>query len=454
MGPSPWTLVLDAETTTDPGQAFRVGAYQLRRQTRLAGAGLFYEPGAVSADEVAVVEAFAATVGLVVMTRAVFVEEVFLVTAWDRRGLIVGHNLPFDLARLSISHHPPQSNVTMMRGGFAFKLTDAPNSPRVQIKRTNAGAAFIRLTIPGGVEPEERNRQRGGRQQNHHGYFLDTATLGGALLGGRSSLKRLAQLLGTEHHKTDAEHGQTITPQYLAYLCSDVQVTWECACELQARYARYELPKLPSQIDSEASIGKAHLEKMGLRPFRELNDWPDEISAAVMETYYGGRAECSIRRVAVTGVYVDFTSQYPTVFALQDLHRFLTASRVEYAREGPAHVQRLLDHLTIDQVLDRGLWRDELNALVLVTPDGDRLPTRLHYARHNNQDPSHRSGSYNVGVPYRHGGPPQWYTVAHACASKLDRQSAQDPRGAPVHRARHPTRSATDRHRWRSPLSR
>jgi hypothetical protein len=240
------------------------------------------------------------------------------------------------------------------------------------------------------------------------------------MLGGRSSLKRLAQLLGTEHQKTDAEHGQTITREYLAYLCSDVQVTWECACELQARYARYELPKLASQIHSEASIGKAHLEKMGLRPFRELNDWPDEISAAVMETYYGGRAECSIRRLAVPGVYVDFTSQYPTVFALQDLHRFLTASRVKYAQEDPAHVQRLLDNLTIDQVLDRGLWRDELNALVLIAPDGDRLPTRLNYARHNNQDPSHRSGSYNVGVPYRHGGPAQWYTLAHACASRLE----------------------------------
>ena len=53
-----------------------------------------------------------------------------------------------------------------------------------------------------------------------------------------------------------------------------------------------------------------------------------------METYYGGRAECVIRRLPVPGVYVDFTSQYPTVFVLQGLHRFLTAERVDYhARE-------------------------------------------------------------------------------------------------------------------------
>src|SRR5690242_6738788 len=112
------------------------------------------------------------------------------------------------------------------------------------------------------------------------------------MLRGRPSLKRLAELLGTEHQKSDGDHGETITPEYLDYLCNDVQVTWECARKLQNRYAGYQLPKVSTQIYSEASIGKAHLEKMQLRPFLELNDWPPEIIATVMETYYGGRAEC------------------------------------------------------------------------------------------------------------------------------------------------------------------
>lgn len=417
IGPSAWTLTFDTETTLDAGQALRVGAFELRRAIRLVTTGLFYEPDALTDDELSLLEEYTAVHGLALMTRAEFVDDVFLPTAWDRRGLIIGHNLPFDISRVSMDHHPPQSRGGMMRGGFAFKLSANENASRVQVKRSNAGAAFIRLTIPGGISPEARNRQRGGKQKNHHGYFLDTATLGGAMLGERPSLKRLAELLGTEHRKIDAEHGEKITAEYLDYLRNDVLVTWECWRALRARYDRYELPVEPWQIYSEASIGKAHMKSMQLTPFRALNDWPDPILATVMETYYGGRTECKIRRMPVPGVYVDFASQYPTVFALQELHCYLTAEQITYEREDPQRVQQLLDDLTADQVLEQPFWCDELHALVRIAPDADRLPTRARYSE--NRDRAKRKGSYNVGVPYRHGGPPQWYTMADACASKL-----------------------------------
>jgi hypothetical protein len=420
LGPSRWTLVLDTETTTDPGQAIRVGAYQLRRGQRLAQAGLFYDPCGVTPDELRTITNYAASRGLTLLRRAEFNEDVFLRTAWNRRGLVAGHNFPFDAARLSIGHDPPQSGGATMRGGFSFKLSENNKLSRIQVKRANSGAAFIKLTIPSGVQPENRNRERGGKQPNHHGYFLDTATLGGAMFGGRPALKRLAQLLSTEHQKHDADHGEEITPEYLDYLSNDVQVTWECAVELQRRYAAYELPKRPWEIYSEASIGKAHLEKMGLRPFRELNDWPREVIATVMETYYGGRAGCEIRKVPVPGVYVDFTSQYPTVFALQRLHRFFTAKRVSYHREDPARVQKLLNALAVRQLFDKQLWAEELTALVLIAPDRDRLPTRARYNVPRRQRQSRRRPStYNVAVPYRYGGPPQWYTLSDALGSTL-----------------------------------
>jgi hypothetical protein len=427
LGPSPWTLVFDAETTTDRGQALRVGAYQLRRGRRLVEDGVFYEPTVLSPTELQTLKDYAACHALTLRTRAEFVDDVFLRTAWKRRGLIVGHNLGFDLARLSISHHQPQSKGARMRGGFALKLSEDDNASHVQIKRTNAGAAFIRLTIPGGMNPEQRNRKRGGHQQNHHGYFVDTAVLGGAMLGGRPSLKRLAELLGTEHRKTDAEHGEEITPDYLDYLRNDVQVTLECWQELHKRYEHYQLPTPPYRIHSEASIGKAHSEKMGLTPFRTLNTWPDEVMATVLETYYGGRTECAIRRLPLPGVYVDFTSEYPTVSVLQGLYRFHIAEHVDYQREDPQRVRGLLNGLTVDDVLDPVFWARELNALVLTAPNGDRLPSRVKYNTRgrNRADETGRrgtrktAGSYNVAVPYRHGGPPQWYTLADAAASKL-----------------------------------
>jgi hypothetical protein len=87
IGPSQWTLVFDTETTTDPGQGLRVGAYQLRRGSRLAEAGLFYEPAALSRVEIETLRAYAAGHGLNLVTREQFVDHVFLPTALSQAGI-------------------------------------------------------------------------------------------------------------------------------------------------------------------------------------------------------------------------------------------------------------------------------------------------------------------------------------------------------------------------------
>jgi hypothetical protein len=418
-GPSAWSLTFDTETTLDPGQALRVGAYQLRRRARLHEEGIFYEPAALTDTEIKTLRLYAAAEGIVVRTREEFAGDVFLRTACDRRGLIIGHNLPFDLSRISIANRPAQSRDPSMRGGFTLTLSRDPTRSHIQVKRINAGGAFIRLTIPSGISPEKRNQNHGGRTKNHHGYFLDTATLGGALLGGRPSLKLLGKLLQTETRKGEGDHGKKITPEYLGYMRIDVQATCEASDALRKRYDTYGLPKQAWEIYSEAGIGKAHLQKIGLTPFRSLNDWSDPILAAVMETYHGGCTGCAIRRTAVPGVYVDFTSQYPTAYCLEDLHRYLIAERVDWRYEDPSMVQALLDDITVDGVLDRALW-PTLDALVLIAPDGDRLPTRTRYARRSNKRAARNaSRAMNVGVPYRTGGSAQWYALADAVDSRL-----------------------------------
>ena len=117
-------------------------------------------------------------------------------------------------------------------------------------------------------------------------------------------------------------------------------------------------------------------------------------------------------------MYVDFTSQYPTSYVLQDLKRYLIADHVDYHKEDPAIVQRLLDVSLSSDVLDTESWQ-ALDVLVLVAPDGDRLPTRARYARPGGRAARKRSRAFNVGLPYRTGGPAQWYTLADCIASKL-----------------------------------
>src|SRR5262249_37694175 len=151
---------------------------------------------------------FASERGLRLLARDLFVERVFFPVVCDRRGLLIGANLPFDISRLAIGHGAAKDRTGVIRGGFSFTLSPDERRARVQVKRVGARATLIRLTIPDGRHAEARNRERGGNMLPHRGYFIDVLTLGAALLGSSYSLKDLADTLDTETRKLDVdEHG-------------------------------------------------------------------------------------------------------------------------------------------------------------------------------------------------------------------------------------------------------
>jgi hypothetical protein len=419
LGPSKWTLVFDTETTTGLGQRLRVGCYHLYKAGKLHQSGLFVDHDALDPDELAVIEAYAVDHRMRFYDRDGFVRQVFLRYGWRQRALIVGANLGFDLSQLGIGHGPAKDQTGFMRGGFSFALTDNPFHPRVQAKRLGARATAFRFTIPSGRHAEARNKERGGNAAKHRGYFLDVLGLGAALFGQKLTLKGLADKLGTEHRKLDTdEHGGPITPEYLDYLERDVLVTWECAQELIERYDRLGFTETPvTRVYSEASIGKALLKQAGAATWRELQpDLPPAVLASILETYYGGRTECRIRRVPLQGVYLDFLSQYPTVFVLQNLDRYLLATGFDWHDENPETLRRWVNRLNPESVLDPKLW-PKLDAICFVQPDGDFVPTRARFR--------HTSSAYNLALAYRHGGPPQWWTLADVLDSKL--QTGRSP---------------------------
>jgi hypothetical protein len=46
-----------------------------------------------------------------------------------------------------------------------------------------------------------------------------------------------------------------------------------------------------SQVFSEASLGKAYLREMGIKPWQELQpNFPNALLGAIMSSYFGGRA--------------------------------------------------------------------------------------------------------------------------------------------------------------------
>ena len=363
-------LVFDTETETDLEQRLRVGAYQLRVCGRVVQAGVFYPGESLSRFRA-------------LMTR----------TGMDPNAAIVGFNLPFDIARVADSWTEARGS---MQGGFSFDLGVGTNS-RIRVKHLDSRKSLIDWS--GKPSPE--------------GRFVDCMTLSKALLGKGHSLKSLAIALGTDSRKVEgAVHGVELTEEYLEYLRMDVQVTWECYEKLAELWTRFDLGHTHiASVYSEASVGKAALREMNVRPFSETrHKVSDRALAAAMETFYGGRSEVHIRRTPTEVVYVDFLSMYPTVCTLMGLWRFVTAKSigVKHSEANTQRVARVLRGASLPAMLRQKDWR-ALVSIVRIRPSRDLLPVRADYAE---------SGEASIGLNYL-STEPLWVTLADAIAAKL-----------------------------------
>ena len=114
----------------------------------------------------------------------------------------------------------------------------------------------------------------------------------------------------------------------------------------------------------------------------------EDLFGICMSAYYGGRAECRIRRVPTPVVYVDFLSMYPTVNTLMGLWQVLTAEQAQIV-DATEEVRRLLARVTPERCFDPRLW-PKLRFFAQILPDGDVLPVRAPY------DPD--TSGLNIGV--------------------------------------------------------
>jgi hypothetical protein len=127
-----------------------------------------------------------------------------------------------------------------------------------------------------------------------------------------------------------------------------------------------------------------------------------------MVGYYGGRAECRIRRVPVPVVYCDFLSMYPTVNALMGLWDHVTARRID-VKDETEKIRAFVERVDLDECLKPEAWRG-LPALVEIEPDGDVLPVRARYGD---------GRSWGIGSNPVHSASPLWYALPDVIAAKL-----------------------------------
>lgn len=405
---SPWTLIFDTETTNDAYQNLRFGTYQLRQHSELIENGIFYDINGLSKDEIATLTAYANSRDLLAMTLEEFVRNVFINKGYDLRATVIGFNLPFDISRIAATQNPAKGKA--MRGGYSFHLLDDPYAPYIQIKHLSSRAALIQYGLPKGNQETRSQRRKGQKNAERRGNFIDLKTIAAAMFSRSFSLASLADFLKTEHRKSATDgHGKRLTVEYLDYAVQDTQVTWECFEKLQAEFARHDLKSTTmAKVLSEASLGKAYLKDMGIKPLLKCQpDFPPALMGQILSAYFGGRSEVHIRREVAQVLYCDFLSMYPTVCTLMNLWRFVIADGVDW-HDSTAATQDFLDRVCPADLQNPKIWQ-ELHTLVCLKPDAQILPIRAKYDE----------VSPNIGLNYLTAEFPVWYTLADLIASKF-----------------------------------
>jgi hypothetical protein len=417
--PSDWTLIFDTETTTDQSQNLRFGSYQLRRRGHLRERGVFYNPDALSAENIETIKTVIATERdqypgerIYVMTRTEFVENVLLDKAYPLGAIIVGFNLPFDLSRLAIGHSSARGR---MKGGFSFQLSKRIDRPHLRIKHLNGRSAFIDFS---GTKTEAlQDNDDDESRVIERGYFVDVKTLLATFTGESHSLGSLSEALKIETPKLDSgEHGRELTAEYVRYGIRDSQTTWECFEWFARRYASYKLEEVGlHELYSGASLGKAYLRAMNVRPWREVqSNFPGAIVGHIMSAYYGGRSEIHLRRNIAEVFYCDFLSMYPTVCTLMGLWRFVIARGIDW-KDDTANVRKLVESLKPADLQRPETWR-RFAVLVKVLPDDDVFPIRARYP----VDAAHVDGdTATIGLNRLTRKEPLWFTLADCLVSKI-----------------------------------
>ena len=406
-------LVLDCETRTDERQSLTFGTYRIccadeqGNYNDVREEGFFYDPDEVTKHELRTLKRFAKEHKaettkdvpdvMHVRTRHDFLKEIFLPLGLNG-ALIVGFNLPFDLSRLA----EDARQARRLNDDWSFVMLHEDFCPRIIVTRKDGKIAFFRFS---GVK---RNPKTGKKIRLPRGRFLDVRTLAWALRNVSYSLRGLCEAL-TIPGKLDHKPSGKITEAEINYARQDVRATVGALNALRAELDRYPIQLHPDHAYSPASIVKAYFAGMGITlPSKKFRLSP-KVQGIVAQSFYGGRAECRIRRMPVPVVHTDFKSEYPTVITLMGLSRLVIAKRLRITK-ATREVRSILEDVTLDKTFDPRFWK-RLNCFALVQPDGDVLPVRTEY--------DSDSGENNVGVNILTSTKPIWYALPDLIASKL-----------------------------------
>jgi hypothetical protein len=395
-------MYIDTETTTDSYQNLTFGSCLIQTKTSTGVRDVWYIfYGDLKEEKINLIKQYGSEHNITVMPVREFVDKIFFPYSYQMRCEVIGFNLPFDLSRLAIDFGVARKS----KDAFSLKLSEDERNPRIRIQSIDQKRSFITFTTP-------LRQKRNKKFKAYRGYFVDLKTLTFALTDKSHTLDSACKDFNVTRKTHTGEHGK-ITKEYIDYNLNDVRITAELYEAVLKRYKMFNLREEPNKLYSPASIGKAYLRKMGIKPFFEQNpNFPKEILGYTMSTYYGGRTECRIRNKSVPVSYLDFLSMYPTVYYLLKLDNFLKAAKINYLHntQNTDNVRAFVSSLSIEDLRKKETWqRNEMHSIVKIKPNDDILPVRTDYT----------STVKNIGINYLTSDVPLWYTIEDIFASKI-----------------------------------
>lgn len=428
-------FIFDTETRVDAAQRLTFGSYRFIVSGDCLEEGLFYGDDLPSGDR-SVLETYVKThmadtvdgvTPLRLLTRPEFVERLFI-AAYKARCLLVAFNFPFDISRVAYDFTDARERFA---GGFSLGLWSYIDKsgremadhyrPRIGIKHIDSKRALKAFT--GRKKPDKGDEipegSRSGRRKKgyiFHGHFLDLRTLAFALTDRGYTLEAACEDFGVEHGKQQTLRHGVVTEEYIDYNRRDALATSELAAKLLEEYDKHPIGLQATKAYSPASIGKAYLRAMGIRPVLERQpDFPKTYLGYAQTAFFGGRTSAHIRKVPAPVVYTDFLSMYPTVNSLMDLWSLVTARKIRLVEHCHTEIQGFLAKLQDDDLFNPGTWK-QLTAFVRVIPNGDILPSRGKYNPTTND--------WQVAVNYLYAQTVNsdgalWFSLPDIVASKL-----------------------------------
>jgi hypothetical protein len=410
-----YALVFDTETHSDLSQKAKIGVYayydmhtanetihtieDYKNIPIIARGMVLYDLDENERKELA---AYCKETGIKCISSHTFIHKL-LFPAMLQGTMLVGHNIPFDIGAICTDFAVlPDDN------GFRFKVCDCGETSTIIHPHAH-------IAIPCDIHPTIMIKQVKSKkylmyiEHDNYGAIVDTITTGNALLGaGSSSLNAMIKRYGFQDDSKEIinDYSEKYNKAMYSYAMQDVMLTVKLLSAQYNLYRKHDIPKPFYLVMSEASIGKAYNDKLGVPPFKsahnEIGQWLYSIANM---GYYGGRSEANLRRKPTLVRYADFKSEYPLVNRLIRSQRFLLANYIRVEKCGDL-VREMLEKIQLNDLRDMRMW-EELTILVKIRTNGDILPYKEHEKSVTN---------YGQKVLYNTVG---WYSLLDVVASYI-----------------------------------